>query len=336
MNSDKQGRAMCACGSSGAAPGAEPAAAVPQCRCRTAPRAPSPAQNITAAIAAADLTGTGFLRLRSFAASNAQPVPDVIVTISQRSGTGIPDKTVTTGPEALSDDVAIACPPRSYSLDENNRTVLPYAVVDVTAEHEGYDPVHVAGVQVFDGEVSLLELLMIPVEEDETAAYTVRSLPEDFDIPTHKLFEGGESSGPTPLSACRPRILDQPIIPEKITVHLGRPSANVQNVTVSFRDYIKNVASSEVYPTWVGSTTPTILGLYGPFCSELPVNFNFPGVFCSVNGVYHNFFDQQAGQLPVQDFHFSHITDILFQLFALSIRIASFPQRFLQLCTSLF
>lgn len=157
MNSDKQGRAMCACGSSGAAPGAEPAAAAPQCRCRTAPRAPSPAQNITAAIAAADLTGTGFLRLRSFAASNAQPVPDVIVTISQRSGTGIPDKTVTTGPEALSDDVAIACPPRSYSLDENNRTVLPYAVVDVTAEHEGYDPVHVAGVQVFDGEVSLLD-----------------------------------------------------------------------------------------------------------------------------------------------------------------------------------
>ena len=261
MNSDKQGRAMCACGSSGAAPGAEPAAAAPQCRCRTAPRAPSPAQNITAAIAAADLTGTGFLRLRSFAASNAQPVPDVIVTISQRSGTGIPDKTVTTGPEALSDDVAIACPPRSYSLDENNRTVLPYAVVDVTAEHEGYDPVHVAGVQVFDGEVSLLELLMIPVEEDETAAYTVRSLPEDFDIPTHKLFEGGESSGPTPLSACRPRILDQPIIPEKITVHLGRPSANVQNVTVSFRDYIKNVASSEVYPTWVGSTNHTSPGL---------------------------------------------------------------------------
>ena len=145
MNSDKQGRAMCACGgSSGAAPGAEPAAAAPQCRCRTAPRAPSPAQNITAAIAAADLTGTGFLRLRSFAASNAQPVPDVIVTISQRSGTGIPDKTVTTGPEALSDDVAIACPPRSYSLDENNRTVLPYAVVDGTDPIAVYEAMKVA------------------------------------------------------------------------------------------------------------------------------------------------------------------------------------------------
>lgn len=64
---------------------------------------------------------------------------------------------------------------------------------------------HVAGVQVFDGEVSLLELLMIPVEEDETAAYTVRSLPEDFDIPTHKLFEGGESSRPHPAVCLPPR-----------------------------------------------------------------------------------------------------------------------------------
>ncbi len=212
-----------------------------------APRAPSPAQNITAAIAAADLTGTGFLRLRSFAASNAQPVPDVIVTISQRSGTGIPDKTVTTGPEALSDDVAIACPPRSYSLDENNRTVLPYAVVDVTAEHEGYDPVHVAGVQVFDGEVSLLELLMIPVEEDETAAYTVRSLLR-ISISPRKLFEGGESSGPTPAVCLPPAHSGPAHHPRKDHGAPGPPSANVQNVTVSFRDYIKNVASSEVYP----------------------------------------------------------------------------------------
>lgn len=41
-----------------------------------------------------------------------------------------------------------------------------------------------------------------------------------------------------------------PYIPEEITVHLGTPSSNANNVTVSFRDYIKNVASSEVYPTW--------------------------------------------------------------------------------------
>ena len=41
-----------------------------------------------------------------------------------------------------------------------------------------------------------------------------------------------------------------PYIPQRITVHLGPPSSNAQNVTVSFSDYVKNVASSEIYPTW--------------------------------------------------------------------------------------
>lgn len=41
-----------------------------------------------------------------------------------------------------------------------------------------------------------------------------------------------------------------PYIPETITVHLGSPSADAANVTVPFTDYIKNVASSEIYPTW--------------------------------------------------------------------------------------
>lgn len=39
-------------------------------------------------------------------------------------------------------------------------------------------------------------------------------------------------------------------VPETITVHLGPPGSNARNVTVNFRDYIKNVASSEIYPTW--------------------------------------------------------------------------------------
>ena len=41
-----------------------------------------------------------------------------------------------------------------------------------------------------------------------------------------------------------------PSIPQYITVHLGSPDSNAQNVTVSFPQYIKNVASSEIYPTW--------------------------------------------------------------------------------------
>lgn len=43
---------------------------------------------------------------------------------------------------------------------------------------------------------------------------------------------------------------DTPVIPQTITVHLGRPNAEARNVTVPFTDYLKNVASSEIYPTW--------------------------------------------------------------------------------------
>ena len=41
-----------------------------------------------------------------------------------------------------------------------------------------------------------------------------------------------------------------PYVPQRITVHLGAPNANADNVTVSFVDYVKNVACSEIYPTW--------------------------------------------------------------------------------------
>ena len=41
-----------------------------------------------------------------------------------------------------------------------------------------------------------------------------------------------------------------PYIPTYITVHLGAPSAQAENVTLSFHDYVKNVACSEIYPTW--------------------------------------------------------------------------------------
>ncbi len=41
-----------------------------------------------------------------------------------------------------------------------------------------------------------------------------------------------------------------PYVPQRITVHLGAPSSNAPNVTVPFIDYVKNVASSEIYPTW--------------------------------------------------------------------------------------
>ena len=41
-----------------------------------------------------------------------------------------------------------------------------------------------------------------------------------------------------------------PIVPNMITVHLGAPSSNARDITISFTSYISNVAASELYPTW--------------------------------------------------------------------------------------
>ena len=51
-----------------------------------------------------------------------------------------------------------------------------------------------------------------------------------------------------------------PYVPSYITVHLGAPDSDAENVTVSFPDYIKNVASSEIYPTW--SESAIIANIY--------------------------------------------------------------------------
>ena len=48
--------------------------------------------------------------------------------------------------------------------------------------------------------------------------------------------------------------MPNPTVPETITVHLGAPDSAAQDVTLPFADYIKNVASSEIYPTWPDSS----------------------------------------------------------------------------------
>ena len=184
---------------------------------------------------------TGILRIQAFAARQSSPVEGVTVTIT---GDGF---TVTrrTDAEGSAGDVTLTTPDCALSLDENNTTTRPYAVCDLTAFKEGWRTVRIHGVQVFPGQVTLAQPEMIPDTEAD------RDIPvEPIVIPAHALFAGGGGSGPDPTTNCDPKVLSRVIIPKNITVHLGRPAASAQNVTVSFRRYIANVASSEVYPTW--------------------------------------------------------------------------------------
>ena len=182
---------------------------------------------------------TGILRIQAFAARQSSPVEGVIITLT---GDGFTAHLVTDA-EGNAGDYVISTPDCSLSLNEDN-TTRPYAVCSLTAAKSGYRTVRIQGVQIFPGQVTLAQPEMIPATEEG------RDVPNaPIVIPPHSLFSGEGGSGPEPAENCA-RVLDRVIIPKNITVHLGKPAASARNVTVSFRNYIANVASSEVYPTW--------------------------------------------------------------------------------------
>ena len=191
---------------------------------------------------------TGILRIQAFGARQSSPIEGVVVTVS---GDGFTLQRITDA-EGNTADISIEAPACTYSLQEDNTTVRPYAVCTLTAAKAGYRTVRIEGVQIFAGQVTLAQPEMIPSTEEG------RDIPDaPVVIPTHSLFSGDGGSGPQPTENCVPRVLERVIIPKNITVHLGKPAASARNVTVSFRDYIANVASSEVYPTWADENNPT-------------------------------------------------------------------------------
>lgn len=188
---------------------------------------------------------TGILRVSTFDARFSAPAPNItVVVVGENFST-----TIITDSQGLAPDIPIEAPDKSYSLDENNTTVVPWSQVTVTALGAGYQPQQINGVEIFDGQVTLAQLEMTPLQLQRAAAAQL----ETVDIPPIGLFSGNGGSGISPdLDQLEPtgRVLREVIIPKNITVHLGAPNSSAQNVTVSFRSYIANVASSEVYPTW--------------------------------------------------------------------------------------
>ena len=186
---------------------------------------------------------TGILRIQAFAARKSAPVEGVRIAITGDGFAAVRH----TDAQGNAEDVTIQTPACRLSLEEQNTTQRPYAVCSLTASKPGYRTVRIQGVQIFPGQVTLAQPEMIPETE---AGRDVPDVP--VVIPEHPLFAGQGGSGARPVVECpaAPLVLDWVVIPKTITVHLGKPSASARNVTVSFRDYIANVASSEVYPTW--------------------------------------------------------------------------------------
>ena len=107
------------------------------------------------------MKNTGILRIQAFGARQSSPIEGVLVTVS---GNGFTAQRITdeTGTAA---DLSIEAPSCALSLQEDN-TIRPYAVVDLTAAKAGYRTVRIQGVQIFAGQVTLAQPEMIPDTEE--------------------------------------------------------------------------------------------------------------------------------------------------------------------------
>ncbi|MDR0272650.1 MAG: hypothetical protein LBI27_04970 [Clostridiales bacterium] len=195
--------------------------------------------------------GTGFLEVVVETAYDGMPIKGAKVTVMS-GDTVLYD--LVTDESGLTEKVALEAPDAALANDVNYEGI-PYSVVDLKVEAKGFITLKLIDEQILDTETSIVYVHMTPAMENEKYAEAI--------IPPHCLVSGGHQSEVPPIppetSAAEealvpaqivPRVLNEVIIPEFITVHLGRPDVNAPNVRVPFIYYIKNSASHEIYSTW--------------------------------------------------------------------------------------
>lgn len=190
----------------------------------------------------------GGLRISVGNLSTNFPIPDATIQISDASGTttNIIEE-ITTSATGLTDTIELPAPPLSYSQEAGSPK--PYSEYTLTVRAEGFEPVNIVGTEILPDVIALQQVQMIPT------AQRPGNTEETFVIPDHTLYgiyppkiiedEIKEIPGSGEI------VLSQVVIPEFIIVHDGAPTnTSAQNYYVRYRDYIKNVASCEIYATW--------------------------------------------------------------------------------------
>lgn len=192
-------------------------------------------------------TYEGSLKISVVSALGLGPIENATVVISY---TGDPDSvitTLTTDSSGQTPTIELSAPPVSLSLD-SSAEVQPYSEYNIQVTADGYEPVLVSGSEILAGQLSLQPIRMNPLESTEEEEKVVI-------IPAHTLF--GIYPPKIPEDEIKPMpdtgeiVLSRVVIPEYIIVHDGVPQdSTARNYWVRYKDYIKNVASCEIYSTW--------------------------------------------------------------------------------------
>lgn len=192
----------------------------------------------------------GQLQISAVSAEGNVPIDDATIEISL---TGEPENVIeqlTTDSSGNSETIDLDAPPLEYSLSPGDNQ--PYSEYNLKITAPGYDEVLISGIQILSGQLGLSNVRMTPTVR-ETAPYN------PLVIGAHTLWKLYPPKIAEPeikdISETGEIVLSRVVVPETIIVHAGPPTdASAPNYYVPYRDYIKNVASSEIYATWPEST----------------------------------------------------------------------------------
>ncbi len=179
------------------------------------------------------------------------PISGATVTISNSDTPDTVIEQLTTDESGQTQPIRLPAPDPAYSQQPDQPR--PYTDYNLRISAPGYETVSIVGSEVLPEEESIQSVSMNPTEvaQGETQ--------EEIDIPDHTLY--GDYPAKIPEDEIKVDaetgevVLSRVVIPEYIIVHDGLPDdSSAPNYYIRYRDYIKNVASSEIYATWPEST----------------------------------------------------------------------------------
>jgi len=192
---------------------------------------------------------TGNLQIFVTAGETPEPIPGALVRITDPENGQILEEAATDA-SGQTPFIELPAPPMELSVAEGEAgQQRPYAVYNVTITAGGRETLHIGGVEVLPTGRSIQRAALSPARN---GSFNVRNLL----LAPHALW--GPPSTRQPEEEVKPLpdqsglvVLPEPVIPEYIVVHSGRPDdPAASNYWVRFKDYIKNVACSEIYSTW--------------------------------------------------------------------------------------
>lgn len=183
----------------------------------------------------------GYLTIQARTAHEAIPLSGIHARILDSQGNSLYE--LITDESGGTQTVPLETLDKSFSLN-SNYAGLPFYSYSVLAQAPGFNTLFVSGIPIYEGETAVLPLDLEPMAQMQRSPNTTKIF---VGKPAVAMQDTPGQEGETPSDT---RILRQVAIPNPITVHLGAPGSYAPNVQVSFPDYVKNVASSEIYPTW--------------------------------------------------------------------------------------